>query len=308
MSLLLSKDGFDLHRCAACDHIVVHPFPSAKELARLYSFEGGYQTQAADDTARTRPAHPKFVARVARLARYRQGGRLLDVGCSYGEFLGVARERGFEVEGVEMSPDTAALARAKGIPVFAGSLADARFPDASFEIVHAGDVIEHLTDVQDFVAEVRRVLRPGGVLVVATPNHDAFFPRATLALYRLLGIPWSHATPPLHLHQFSTRSLTRLLAEHGLVVVDTDYTPAELGYELRATGAFSALKRAIRRRDLTTALRAGFSACLALASYPIVWLVGRALGSERGDATVNLIVEARGAQATERSAPLELLA
>jgi hypothetical protein len=99
-----------------------------------------------------------------------------------------------------------------------------------------------------------------------------------------------------------------LLAEHGLVVVDTDYTPAELGYELRATGAFSALKRAVRRRDLATALRAGFSACLALASYPIVWLVGRALGSERGDATVNLIAEARGAQATERSAPLELLA
>jgi SAM-dependent methyltransferase len=293
LTRLLVKGGFDLYRCAACDHIVVHPVPSSEALARLYSFEGGYQTHAAQDGVPARAAHPKFVERIARIERHRAGGRLLDVGCSYGEFLGVARARGFDVQGVEMSPDTAALAAAQGTPVFVGSLADARFPDATFDIVHAGDVIEHLTDVRAFVAEIRRVLKPSGLIVVATPNHDAFFPRATLALYRVFRIPWSHATPPWHLHQFSARSLERLLAAHGFATLDVYHTGVALGYEVRATGSFSALKRALRARDALGMLRPGLEGCGALIAYPLVWLLDQVVASERRDATVNLIAEAR---------------
>ncbi len=293
LTRLLVKDGFDLYRCVDCDHIVVHPFPSSEELARLYSFAGGYQTHAAQDGVPARAAHPKFAERIARIERHRAGGRLLDVGCSYGEFLGVARARGYDVQGVEMNPDTAALAAAQGIPVFAGSLADARFPDASFDIVHAGDVIEHLPDIHDFVSGIRRVLKPGGLFVVATPNHDAFFPRATLALYRVFRIPWSHATPPWHLHQFSVRSLERLLAEHGFATRDAYHTGVELAYEVRATGSFSALKRALRARDALGMLRAGLAGCGALIAYPLVWLFDQVVASERRDATVNLIAVAR---------------
>lgn len=290
LARLLVKDGFDSYRCAACDHIVVHPFPSAEALARLYSFEGGYQTHAALDGVPARAAHPKFEERIAR---QRARGRLLDVGCSYGDFLGVARARGFDVQGVEMSSDTAALVAAKEIPVFAGSLTDARFTDATFEIVHAGDVMEHLPDVCAFVTKIRRVLKPGGLFVVTTPDHDAFFPRATLALYRVFRIPWSHATPPWHLHQFSVRSLERLLAEHGFASLDAYHTGVALVYELRATGSFSALKRALRAHDVPGILRAGIAGCGALIAYPLVWLLDQVVASERRDATVNLIAEAR---------------
>jgi hypothetical protein len=149
--------------------------------------------------------------------------------------------------------------------------------------------------VQSFAAEVRRVLRPDGLFVVATPNHDAFFPRATFALWRWLRIPWSHATPPFHLHQFSTGSLERLLAAHGFATVDVYFTPVNLAYEMRATGSFSALKRAVRSADVPGALHAGVAACGVLACYPLVRLIDRALVGDRSDATVNLIAGAREA-------------
>lgn len=295
MSHHLVKSGFDLYRCADCDHLVVHPFPSPEALARLYSFEAGYQTHAESPGEAERPAHPKFEQRVDRVRRHRAGGRLLDVGCSYGVFLRVARERGFEAQGVELSADTAALARKQGFEVFVGSLFDAGFPDASFDVVHAGDVIEHLADPRSFVREIRRILAPGGLVVVATPNHAAFFPRATLALERALGVPWSHSTPPQHLHQFSTASLARLLGANGFEMLDAYHTGVVLGYELRATGSFSQVKRALRARRPQDALRPGISAALATLSYPLVWLLDRALSSERSDATVNLIARANAA-------------
>ncbi len=295
MAHWLVKSGIDLYRCAACDHLVVHPIPSPEALARLYSFEAGYQTHAANPGESDRPAHPKFEQRVDRIRRHREGGRLLDVGCSYGAFLRVARARGFDAQGLELSPDTAALARAQGFEVFVGNLFDANFAAGCFDIVHAGDVIEHLADPRSFVREIRRILAPGGLFVVATPNHAAFFPRATLVLERWLGIPWSHSTPPQHLHQFSTRSLTRLLAANGFEALDAYHTGVALAYELRATGSFSQLKRAVRTRSPRAALRPAFSALLATLLYPPLWLLDRAIASEREDATVNLIARARSA-------------
>jgi len=289
----LVKSGYDLYRCADCDHLVVHPIPSPEQLARLYSFEAGYQTHAASPGEADRPAHPKFEQRVDRIRRHRANGRLLDVGCSYGAFLTVARSRGFDASGVELSPDTAALARAKGFEVFVGSLFDARFPDASFDVVHAGDVIEHLADPRGFVREIRRILAPGGLCVVATPNHAAFFPQATLRLERWLGIPWSHSTPPQHLHQFSTASLARLLAASGFEPLDVHHTGVALAYEIKATGSFSQLKRALRERRPLAAVRPALAGFFATLCYPTLWLINRALAGERADATVNLIARAR---------------
>jgi SAM-dependent methyltransferase len=156
-------------------------------------------------------------------------------------------------------------------------------------------VIEHLADPRGSVREIRRILAPGGLFVVATPNHAAFLPRTTLALDRLLGIPRSHSTPPQHLHQFSTTSLEPLLGAHGFEALDVYHTGVALAYELCATGIFSQLKRAVRMRKPQDALRPRLSALLATLLYPLLWLLDRAVSSERSDATVNLIVRALNA-------------
>ena len=110
VSWLMNKNGFQLYRCEACDHIFVSPHPSDEELSRLYSFESGYQRQemVRFDAVKRFPA--KFVASLEQLVRHVPSGSVLDVGSSAGQLLYLARGRGYAVQGIELSPDTAAIA------------------------------------------------------------------------------------------------------------------------------------------------------------------------------------------------------
>lgn len=289
VAALIEKDGWPLLRCGSCDHLFVHPRPTDEELSLLYSFESGYQASAGARVRAGGAAIPeKFRVRVRQIARHRPAGALLDVGCSFGGFLSVAREQGFDTHGVEVNPDTAAIAQEAGLCVRTGTLDQARFPDERFDVVHLGDVIEHVPAPEELLAEVRRVLRRDGLLVIATPNHAALFPRAGLLLQRALGVPWSHATPPHHLHQFSTRSLERLLQRVGFDPLEACYAPSELGYELRATAAPSRLKRALAARDAPAAARAGLASVAVALLYPPLWGLARVLSAGRPDADMTV--------------------
>lgn len=285
----MRKSGHELYRCAACDHIFVRPYPSDEELARVYSFAGGYQRQAAVRFADQREFDPKFVASVEQLARHVTRGEVLDLGCSSGEFLWLARQRGFGVQGVELNPDTAAMAQANGLPVFVGRLEDGAFGAAAFDAVHLGDVIEHVKDPEGVLRRVHELLRPGGVALVITPNHDAFFPRATYRLFRATGTPWSHPTPPFHLNQFSVTSLTRLLEQTGFRVTERRYAPCSLPYELRSTGVFGRLKAALRARQPLRAVTLSALGAWVGASYTALWLLDRAAWAKRKDFTMRFV-------------------
>ncbi len=135
-------------------------------------------------------------------------GKLLDVGCSYGFFLEVARERGWQVEGVEPSPVASRYARKdSGLEVFNGSLEAARFPAQSFDVVTIRHVLEHIPDAGATLDEAWRILKPGGLLLVAVPNLESLN-------YRLNGQHWWWIDPPTHWWYFNRRTLIRLLFRH----------------------------------------------------------------------------------------------
>jgi SAM-dependent methyltransferase len=114
------------------------------------------------------------------------GGRLLDVGCSYGAFLEMARERGFDATGVELSRKATDYARGRrGLEVVHGSLEQAAFAAASFDAVTLWDLIEHLDRPVETLRELHRVLAPGGVLVVFTINQRSLINRVGHLLHRL---------------------------------------------------------------------------------------------------------------------------
>lgn len=108
------------------------------------------------------------------------GKRILDIGCSRGLMLErFRRYAGVEFVAIELDPEMIELARARGIdaePHQINVLEDgqiaARLPyaDASFDVVLAAEIIEHIVDTQSFLAEIHRVLRPGGVVFLSTPN------------------------------------------------------------------------------------------------------------------------------------------
>jgi 2-polyprenyl-3-methyl-5-hydroxy-6-metoxy-1,4-benzoquinol methylase len=108
---------------------------------------------------------------------------VLDVGCGIGLLLSEARRRGLEVHGVELSHWSVWQARARGIEVVHGILEEAGFPAGWFDAVFMIDVIEHLAAPVRTLAEVARVLHPGGTLCLVTPDASA-------AAARLAGARW----------------------------------------------------------------------------------------------------------------------
>lgn len=139
------------------------------------------------------------------------GGRLLDVGCGSGDFLHDMQALGWQVEGVDFDPAAASNAGAKGVRVYAGSLASQHFPDESFDAITLSHFIEHVHEPQQLLEECRRILKPGGRLVMVTPNTESYGHRR----YR---DAWMHLDPPRHLHLFNCGTLECLTERAGLQV------------------------------------------------------------------------------------------
>jgi 2-polyprenyl-3-methyl-5-hydroxy-6-metoxy-1,4-benzoquinol methylase len=214
------KNGFSIVECRQCRLLYVANPPTAEELRRLYSFDGGYHQSLADpgsaETAARRAAARQYYEILSKL---RSGGSILDIGCSSGFFLIEARDRGWQTQGLEMSVDTAQVARDRfGLDVVTGTLEETTFPAARFDVVTLWDVIEHLPDPLRTLSLVHGVLKDGGIVMFVTPNVSGWFPTISYAAARLLRF-WPHPEPPHHLFQFSKRTARELAKRTGFVVL-----------------------------------------------------------------------------------------
>lgn len=195
-------------RCAHCGVHALRPPPDDAVLARAYAAD--YYGASAR----------KFVGPIARgVAWFQDGrarhaarllppsGRVLDVGCGNGGFLAALGRRGFRVEGTERTADGAARVP-DGIPVHVGDLVDLDLPAASYDLVTLWHVFEHLRRPDAALATIRRLLRPGGTLLMAVPNAGSW-------QARVFRRHWFHHDPPRHLWAFDPSSLLQLLADAG---------------------------------------------------------------------------------------------
>ncbi|MET0380046.1 MAG: methyltransferase domain-containing protein [Spongiibacteraceae bacterium] len=142
------------------------------------------------------------------------GKRLLEVGFGGGVTLGLMSARGWLAEGIDFDEAAVANARAKGMTVNAGDIRAQQYPDASFDAIVSSHVIEHLHDPVGFLQECRRVLKPGGQLVLATPNAGSFG-------RGLFGASWFALDPPRHLLIFTEASLQASAGKAGFATGKT---------------------------------------------------------------------------------------
>ena len=189
---------------------MINPRPPFSRIRAHYdaAYSAGYTVKAATKLQRAR-------RRVRRLAReYAARGRWLDVGCSAGFVVKAALEVGFDAHGVDIEAAAIDYGRQSlGLSHLAcGVLDEQRYPDAHFNIITVYDVIEHVPDLNAFVRELARLLAPGGVIEIGTPDIGHWrVPR------RLQD--WHELKPSEHLYYFDRATLSQLLARHGLKVV-----------------------------------------------------------------------------------------
>jgi 2-polyprenyl-3-methyl-5-hydroxy-6-metoxy-1,4-benzoquinol methylase len=139
-------------------------------------------------------------------------GRLLDVGCGSGDWLLAMSQRGWRVEGLDFDSNAVAVARSRGLKVATGALEAQQYNNSTFDAVTLSHVIEHVPDPVACLRECARVLKPGGRLVLLTPNADSLG-------HRIFGDSWRGLEPPRHLHVFSLHSMQRALQLAGFKAI-----------------------------------------------------------------------------------------
>lgn len=201
-------------------------------MAALYSFDEGYHTSFLNDAERQGQAMRDARQRVGLLNRYATKGHLLDIGCSAGHFLAAAREDGWRTVGVELSEDTAGLARKQfGLDVVVGDVEDCDLPREAFDVITMWDVFEHFIDPIAKLRAIRKLLKPGGVALIFTPNIDGVFPRLSLPVGKIVG-RWPHPEPPHHLFQFSKDSARFALERTGFEIRAIEDSRISLRYQI----------------------------------------------------------------------------
>jgi SAM-dependent methyltransferase len=203
-------------RCGGCGLVFADPNdvpPGGRPYSEAYYHGGVYVNYLGD-----RPAIERNAVRVlSHLRTLTSGRRLLDVGCAAGFFLVAARNTGWTVRGLEVSEYMAEYARREfGLSVILGSI-EAPHPDQvpPCDVVTLWDTIEHLAHPVGALANIRRLLNPGGLLVLSTGDHGSLLRRITGRRWRLFG-------DPTHNFFLSETTLTRLLARTGFRVVSLE--------------------------------------------------------------------------------------
>ncbi len=138
------------------------------------------------------------------LQQHGEVGSLLDVGAGTGDFLKVAKEKGWQVHGMEPNKNAAKLALEKGIDLKA-SLND--FEGKQFDVVTLWHVLEHIPDLEETILKLAALVKPQGALIIAVPNFKSFDAR-------YYGKFWAAYDVPRHLWHFSKESMKNLFAEN----------------------------------------------------------------------------------------------
>lgn len=226
--------SYSLIECMKCGLQFLDPIPDKKNLDKIYS--NYYKAWDIDASERevSRMKSKTFSGYLKKITGYLSSGTLLDIGCATGELLQVAQGMGFDVYGVEISPDGIRRCREKfgenriiGAHIKAGD-----FPCEFFDIIALSDVIEHVREPTIFLNTLYNLLKPGGLLMIVTPDTSSW-------TRKIMKRHWLHYKEE-HLYYYNRRNIVKLLGPHLKIIMSGNaYKTLTIEYFLNILKAYS---------------------------------------------------------------------
>lgn len=204
------KNGYHVWKCVRCSLVFVNPMPTGAEIDEFYSQHPRNDKYLRKSDGKYRRAR----WRIMRLKPRLPGRRFLDIGCSIGSSVAAARDAGFDATGIDLDPQSIEFAAEHypGCRFLHTSSSDLARAGETFDLIFCTEVIEHVTDPQAFVDDLRALLNPGGIVFLTTPHATHFrIPQDILSWYGL--------KPPEHIVLFGRKSITALFERRGLQVL-----------------------------------------------------------------------------------------
>lgn len=219
------REVYRLARCRSCACVWQARPPIAEEMGFHYSEDYHRAVRTGGETG----ADVRWRRHRELISRYKNGGAILDIGCSSGAFLRTIRSDSWKLYGIELESSTAERARvATGAEIFVGDVMEAPFAPGTFDAITSFDVLEHVYDPKAFLSRVFEWLKPGGNYFVAVPNIASWEART-------FGSYWYGLELPRHIFHFSPGSLRQLANSIGfqevcLKTAPVSYADLSMGY------------------------------------------------------------------------------
>lgn len=210
----VSNEVFELHYNPEFDMLMTFPKPSLEELPRYYESE-----DYISHTDGSRSLFEKLYQAVKSIALRRkvnlinslsEKGTLLDIGAGTGDFLSVAKRENWKVTGIEPNLKAKNIALEKGVP-FADDLS--ALENNSFDVITMWHVLEHVPNLDEYISELKRLVKPSGTIIIAVPNYKSFDAK----YYKEF---WAAFDTPRHLWHFSKTAIKKLFEKRDLKLIE----------------------------------------------------------------------------------------
>ena len=208
--------------CAECGLVFLHPRPKLQFIGRYYESDNYFgrdisaqDTRENDGEIRNTAYGPAYDAIFSK----KKKGSILDIGAGTGLFLSLFKEKGWKIDGIELTPDAVAYAKkAYGVKLRQGDFFDFSFPEESFDVVTLNGALEHMYDPYGTLLQARKYLKKNGMVVFSVPNVASL----GRALFGRNWFPWQ---PPRHLYHLSPTTARKILEKAGFrdIHVNTNY-------------------------------------------------------------------------------------
>ncbi|HEX8515111.1 MAG TPA: class I SAM-dependent methyltransferase [Bacteroidia bacterium] len=209
----VSRETFQIVSCNSCGFKFTNPRPENNQLGKYYKSEeyvshSNTKKGFINSTYQTVRKYT-LLKKLQLISKYFKTGRILDIGCGTGEFLNTCKSAKWQTLGIEPDDD----ARQMAIRNYALDVRKESdlvlLENESFDIISMWHVLEHVPNLNERVEELKRLIKPKGIIIIAVPNCDSLDAK----LYKE---NWAAYDVPRHLYHFTPKDIDTLFRNHGL--------------------------------------------------------------------------------------------